>query len=191
MTTRAFYGGGVTAAGSEALAAGEITPARENIISALAGGPSGNLSLVYFTAQRTEAINTVTAWAGAAAAAATPTLIRFGVYEIAADGAGTLVAATANDTTLFAATNTEYQKSLTATFNKVARRRYAVGLLVVSASSMPTHQGLVHSGNTVSAAFLSLPPRQSGRLIGLSDLPSSYTDISLTTCVWKIAVRMS
>lgn len=194
MSARTFYGGGGgagTGTGSEALSVGEIVPAREQIISGLAGGSSGALSLTYFTAQKSEAINTVTVWTGNTAAAATPTLIRVGVYDIAADGAGTLLAATANDTTLFAAANTEYAKTLTATFNKVARRRYAVGVLVVSASAMPTHQGLVHSGNSLSAAFLSLGPRQSGRLTGLSDLPATYADGSLVTCPWKTAVRMS
>lgn len=193
MSARAFYGGAaqIAPSGSEALTVGEIAPPRESITSAIAAGSSGTLSLVYFTAQKSEAITAVTLWTGTTAAAATPTLIRVGVYEIAADGGGTLVAATANDITLFAAVNTEYVKPLAGTFNKVARRRYAIGPLIVTAAAMPTHQGLFHSGNAVSAAFLSLPPRQSGRITGLTDLPANFTDASLVTCPWKIAVRMS
>lgn len=188
MSARAFYGG---QSGQDMLVTGEMAPARELVTSGVAGGTTGTFSLLYFTARKTETINTVTVWTGSTGAAATPTLIRFGIYSIAADGGGTLVAATVNDTTLLAAANTEYSKALAAPFSKVAGRRYAIGTLVVSATTMPNFQGQNASGTTASTAFLSLPPRQSGRLTGQADLPSTFTDASLITSPWKIATRLS
>lgn len=129
---------------------------------------SGNLRLTYFTAPRSETWTAIAAVTGGSAAAATPTLCRMGVYSVAGNGDLTLLAACANDTSLFAAGSARYTRSLTASVNAVAGQRYAHGLLVVSAAAMPSFRG----GGT-DAALAALAPRVAGTIGGQSDLPAS------------------
>lgn len=137
---------------------------------------SGTLRLTYFTARKTETTTQVKIYTGTTAAAATPTLCRLGLYQIASDGAGTLVASTANDTTLFAAATTAYTKSWSVSFAKVAGQRYALGVLVVSGAATPTYLGSINSSAGVHATL----PRLTASLGAQADLPGSFTDASLS-----------
>jgi hypothetical protein len=132
---------------------------------------SGRLTLTYFTARAATVATNVSVSSGGTAAAATPTLARIGLYLVNADNTLTLVASTANDTTLFAATFTTYTKAFTASYTMIPGQRYAVGIIVVSGAAVPTFAG---AGPSVSAMAL-VAPRIAGYLTGQSDLPSTVT----------------
>lgn len=146
------------------------------------GAASGNLRLIYFTAPRAEAWNTVGWTGGTVAAGATPTLVRFGVYLVANNGDLSLVASTANNTALFAVASAVGAQALTATYNAVSGQRYAVGVLVVSAAAIPSIQGT--SGNQ-GTAQLTLPPRKTALLAGQVDLPLNIVagTLAVSNCV--------
>jgi len=97
---------------------GESVYARDSYTSSTAA-TSGDLVLAGFVAKKTQPITQIRVWTSGTAAAATPTICRMGIYlRSATTGDCTLVASHANDTTLFAATNTVYTKTLTSTFYK-------------------------------------------------------------------------
>ncbi|HYH49649.1 MAG TPA: glycosyl hydrolase family 28-related protein [Acidimicrobiia bacterium] len=151
------------------LTSGEETYSRRWATQTTVSTGAGTLRLTYFTARKTETINSVRVYSGGTAAGATPTLARIGVYSVAANGDLTLVASTANDTTLFAGANTAYTKALSAPWSKVAGRRYAIGPLVVTGATAPTVVGY-SAGNAAEAG---IAPRVSGAVTGQTDLPAS------------------
>jgi hypothetical protein len=136
---------------------------------------SQTLRLTYFTARRTEAITQVRVSSAGQAAAATPTLCRMGVYSEAANGDLTLVAAITSDTTLWAAVNSAYTRTLTSTFNKVAGQRYAAAVLVVTATTPPSFTGL----STADTTTFRLAPAIGGAVAGQSDLPATVANASI------------
>jgi hypothetical protein len=154
------------------LTAGEIVPPRTQITVNSIATVSGALYLGYWTADKSEPINTLTMWTGTVAAGATPTLCRMGVYSVAGNGDITLVASTSNDTALFAAQNTAYAKATQAPFAKVAGQRYATAVLIVSGATMPTFHGLQMPGTNPTNIFVRLAPAIVGRVTGQTDLPS-------------------
>lgn len=161
------------------VSSGEEAMPRSEIASSAATIASGDLRLSYFIARKTETTTQIRVKSGTTAAAATPTLVRLGLYTIAATGDGTLVASTANDTSLFAATTTAYIRSWTAAYAKVAGQRYALGVIVVTAVATPT---LIGSALGSTSTELALDPRLSGTIGGLSDLPATFlsTDVGAT-----------
>lgn len=158
----------------DAIAVGDATMRRRDVSSAaVALGTSGTLRLAFFTARLTETVTQLRMMTGATPAAATPTLCRAGIWTVAANGDITLVGSIANDTALFAAASTAYTRSLVSpsSFIKVAGQRYAIGLLVVSATTMPSFTG---QSNLNSAEAIVLP-RLAGSISSLSDLPTGTT----------------
>lgn len=137
---------------------------------------SGSCRLSFFTATKSETSTQVRVYSGATAAGATPTLVRVGLYAVASDGAGTLVAATPNDTALLASTNTGYTKSWSTPYAVVSGQRYAMALLVVSGATVPTMAGSA----LIPASESAMSPRITGQISGQSDLPASFTDAGLT-----------
>lgn len=134
------------------------------------GFSSGQLRFTHFTAQKSGTVNSLRVYTGSTAAAATPTLCRLGLYAYDdASATYTFLGATANDTTLFAAAGTQYTKALTASVNKVAGQRYALGLLVVSATTMPNLLGIPTGGSQDSTDGV---PRLSANWAGQTDLPT-------------------
>lgn len=154
----------------DALTSGESTLSRRAIMNG-ATLTSGIVRLTYFTARKTETINSVRVGTHTTAAGATPTLCRIGIYSVDGSGNLTLVASTANDTALFAAASTTYTKALSASWSKTAGQRYAVGVLVVTGATAPTIQGQILS----IADELAQAPRLCGARSGQSDLPSSIS----------------
>lgn len=145
----------------------ELLP-RLNVNGAQALNASGSLHLTYFTARKTEVINTVQMVVDATAATGT-TLARMGLYSVnAANGNLTLIAATANDPTLFNAAYTAFQRPLTSAFNKSKGTRYAFAVLVVG-TGMPAISALISPAGIDSSAA----PRLNGLLAGQTDLPGS------------------
>ena len=132
------------------------------------------MRLVYFTARKSETVSSLRTLSGTAAGA-TPTLCRVGLYGVAANGDLTLLASTANTTSLWSAATTRYDTALSASYAVTAGIRYAVGLLCVTGASLPT----VYVNNGGAAAEVGLDPRLCGVVAGLTDLPSSVTAASV------------
>lgn len=155
-----------------ALAVGESTFDRR---LATSGQPmsAGRIDFVYFQARKDETINNLRMFCNATAAAPTPTLCRLGVYAVAANGDLTLLAAIANDTTLFSTTFTAYTRALTTPLTKGAGRWYAVASLVVSAAATPH---LATMGVPASASYVNVILGAAPRLAG-ETVASSYTDL--------------
>ena len=91
---------------------------------------SGFIMGSVFRATKTETTTQVLVRTGSTACAATPTTCKIGLYTV--DDPSTMnltrVAVTANDTTLFAATNSDYTRSWAASTTKVAGTLYAASL---------------------------------------------------------------
>ena len=140
----------------------------------------GTLRFVYFVAQRTETINNLTVYSGSTAAGATPTLVRYGVYTVDGSGNLTLAHSIANDTAIFASTNTGYTRALTSSWSKVKGTRYAIGVLVVTAAAAPTltGQSVAALANIMGGSANKL--RRTSALTSQTDLPASVTSGSLT-----------
>lgn len=173
------------------LTTGEVIPNRELMQSQTVAPTSGTLAMSFFTADKTETISNLTVYTGSTAAGATPTLCRMGIYELDSSGNGTLVASTANDTTLFAATGTAYTKALSSSFTKVAGKRYATALLVVTGATAPTFHGPTPLNNAVVSTVLALAPAVNGRLTDQTDLPASFTAGSVTSYQQRVTMYLS
>jgi hypothetical protein len=157
---------------ADSLTTGEATiPRTDAGISNGNSMTSGSLRLTYKTATKTEVINTLEIPCGGTAAAATPSLIRAGVYVEEANGDLTLVASSANNTALFNAASTENSIALSAPFTKIRGKRYAVGLLVVTAATPPT----VFGSTSLLSSIIAKSPVLAAVRTGQSDLPASVT----------------
>lgn len=132
---------------------------------------TGQVGLVFWRAKRTETISKLAVYTAGTAAAATPTLCKMGLYLINGE-VGTLVAQTASDTTLFAATNTRYERDVTP-FTKVAGAKYATAVLIISGVAFPTFYGKDYGGG-VAATILGRLPHITATLNGQIDLPTSF-----------------
>ena len=149
------------------LTTGESTRPREISTSGLGLG-SGNLRLTYFTAAKTETVNSIRTVCSVLGTSAT--LQRIGIYSIDGSGNLTLEASTANDTSLWIAA-ASYTKSLSASFSKVRGTRYAVGFLYVGGGTSPSLAGLIPTNSAEAAE----PPRLSGFLSSQTDLPATIS----------------
>jgi hypothetical protein len=136
------------------------------------GLASGQLKLTYFTAHKTETTTQVRVISGSTAAGATPTLVRLGLYSVAANGDLTLVASTANDTTLFAAVNSIYTRSWSSSYVKVAGQRYALGIVLVTAAATPIIAGKPSPTAMYGSGELAASPRLTG-FSNQTDLPAT------------------
>jgi hypothetical protein len=165
--------------GDPLTAGGEAVCDRRIIAATGTALGSGNLQLTYFTAQVAETINNLVLYT-ASTAAATVTLIRYGVYSVAANGDLTLVASTANDTSLLAVANTRYLKALSSSWSKLAGQRYAAGLLTVSTTS-PSMVAVNAQSAAIFDAVFAQEPRLFGVVTSQSDLPSTVANASVTS----------
>lgn len=159
------------------LTAGEMAFSRDLATAANVPMTTQVLRLTYFTASKDETVNSARIISGATAATATPSLVRIGVYTEAANGDLTLVASTPNDTALLATINTVYTKALSAPLTKTSGRRYAVGVLVVSAVAMPTLVGYAYSAGITVEMFAS--PKACAAVNGNADLPATILNASI------------
>jgi hypothetical protein len=144
---------------------------------------SGALFLSYFTARKSETITQLRSYSSTPAAAATPTLVRFGLYTVASNGDLTLVASTPNDTALYATASTAYTKALTAGYALVKGVRYVFGVLVVSSFTVPT----VTAAPAITALdSTTQSPRMVGVVTAQTDLPSTIASGSIGTTGQRI-----
>jgi hypothetical protein len=158
------------------LATGQETFDRSLVNNASNGGASQSLRLTYFTAHKTQTITQVRVLTGGTPAAATPTLVRFGIYSVAANGDIALIASTANDTTLLASGGTAYTKALQASVGLVAGTRYAFGILVVTGAATPTFPCWTTG---LAGTELDRTPRIASVVAAQADLPASVVNASL------------
>ena len=135
---------------------------------------SGFFSLTAFTA--VSSFTTTQVGTSSVTLSSGLTVARMGLYTVDSSNLATLVAETANDTTLFAASNTLYTRSfntargLPSSFNIVAGQRYAFGYVVVG-TTVGSFWGTFQ--NATMAQFRGLSPS-----IGFS--ASSRTDLAST-----------
>jgi hypothetical protein len=158
---------------SREITSGESTLPRLSVIGTVNSG-SGSLRLTYFTARKTETINSVRIYTGSTAASG-GTLCRIGIYSEDGSGNLTLEASTANDTALWIAGSTSYTKSLSASFSKVRGTRYAVGPLFVGTTA-PTFIG--HAA--LPAGESGQSPRLGALIGGQTDLPATIANASIS-----------
>jgi len=158
---------------SHDLTTGEEVYPRELLTSGAVSSTTGNLRLVYFTALKAQATTQVRVMGGSTAAAATPTVIENGLFEINAAGDGARVAVTANDTSLYSVANGTYTRLWLASYNMVVGQRYALSWLVVSTVVTPTYAGYNLSSSVDVEAGVS--PRLTGRISGVTTTPMSFT----------------
>lgn len=152
---------------------GEQSISRYDATADFIAPASGACTFMYFTAGSNRQVTKATMVCGSTARS-TPTLIRIGLYTVAANGDMTLVASTPNDTALLASSYTPYEKALSVAYTFVPGQRYAAALLEVA-----TTPGNVYGcPSFVSNAGIS--PRICATKTGLSDLPASQTDATLT-----------
>jgi hypothetical protein len=170
---------------------GEGSIDRKAPLTGVAYGTSGNMLLTYRRAIKTETITKLSMACGTAAGA-TPSLIKFAVYSVNENtGDLTLVASTANDTTIFASANTGYEVNLSSSWSKTAGTLYAYGLLLISSQTLPTVIGHAHLASTGVNNILALPPRVTGLVSGQTDLPSSVVSSSIAVsnrALWTHAI---
>lgn len=158
------------------LDAGETTMPRRMVTSTSASTGNQNLRFAYFTAVRSATISQIAATTGGTAAGATPTLVKYAVFSVAANGDLTRVGVTASDTTMLAVASTTYAKALTSSFDTVAGQRYAAGILVVTGATAPTLLG--HTALTAPLAVRA--PRLAGFVAAQADIAASYTAAQIT-----------
>lgn len=176
----------------DSLTTGEFVPGNRLLVgSSSIAATSGTLVLAYFTADKTETIATLTAFTGTTAAAATPTLCRYGVYSVAANGDLTLIASTPNDTTLWAATQTAYPKALSASWSKVAGTRYALALLQVTSATAATFSGCQLSATSAMNTIVRYAPAVVGRVTSQTDLTSPISAGSIIGYQGIVAMLLS
>lgn len=144
---------------------------------------SGSLRLSYFTAPRSGAFTTIRMRTGGTAAAATPTLVRMGVYSVADNGDIALIGSHANDTALFATINTAYAKTLTTPVSLAQGARYACAVIIVTGAATPTVNGVTY----IDATTAGLDPREAGSVASQTDLPASVVAASIADTSLNIA----
>jgi len=163
---------------SHGLDTGEEVYSRADLASSAVPVVSQSMRLVYFTAKKSFTTTQVRVLGGTTAAAATPTLIENGLFEINAAGDGTRVAVTGNDTSLFSVASTTHTRLwLASSYNMIIGQRYALSWLVVSTVALPTFVGLILAAAAVTE--FSLPPRITGAVSSQAATPTSFTAASV------------
>lgn len=161
---------------SNLLTTGEATINRDLVGSARSLATQA-LHIVYFTARKTELVSQIRI-ASVGAAGATPSLVRIGWWT--ANAAGALlasVATTVSDTALLAGATTMYTKAFSASAMKIAGQRYAVGVLVVTATTAPTIAAGTWSSNV---SEFGQSPRRAGFVAAQADLPATVASGSIS-----------
>jgi len=172
--------------GNGAAAAGGIESLSRFGLTTLTGQSSGRLWVSYVTAAASGPIGRLMIASGDIAALSC-TLARMGLFTVSDDGSLTLVARTANDTTIAAGTFTAYDKVFAtaggypATYPITRGRRYALGFLQV-AGTPASLQGM-------SVLDGAEPPVASRIVAGQADIAASYAVGSLSAHFLSLYVR--
>lgn len=144
---------------------------------------SGSMRLVYFTPAASHTATTAITYVGSTPAGATPTLCKVGFYTVDEAGDLTLVASTANTTSMWSGgAATEYAVALSASYTFLAGQRYAAAVLVVTGATAPN---LCGCSGPVTSVLGARAPRIQGTVTGQSDLPASVSAGSVTNAATR------
>lgn len=142
----------------------------------------GNCYFTFFTPLKNMTVSEVTT-ATAGTAGSSITYAAAGLYTF--DGTtATLVARTANDTSLYGSTFTNYTRSFSTTggypssYTLVAGERYALAVLVTTTGTAPA---LYISSGFIPTNLAALDPRMTGMLTSQTELPTTATGFTGTT----------
>lgn len=161
-------------AGTELMPSSEGAFGRGLITSTLTLS-NGNFRAVFFTCRRSATITGIRTYVTATAQAGA-TLARIGLYTVDASDNLTLVASTANDTSLWTSASANVTKSLSSSYAVTRGLRYAVGMIVVGSSTAPVIGGMTANASTE----LAVVPRINCLLGSQTDLPASVAVGSMT-----------
>lgn len=173
---------------------GELNMPRTMIATNAVTATSGSILLTPFIASRSEPITKMRVRVGATIAG-TVTTIKLGVYEIDQNSNLTLVAVTANTTTMCATANaTGTLTSLTATWQKKYGHLYATGFIFVGTTA-PTlwgGAGQVFTSTTTVTPFDLAPLTGALRRTGQTDLVAAITkaNLAILTATQSLYVEM-
>lgn len=161
---------------NQSLAVVDVYPRMGNFSATLT---SGTVYFTFFSPLWTTTISNITAISAATASTGT-SLVRFGLYAFSG-GTATLVASTANDTTVFSSTNTASTRNLDTSYQLVAGNRYALAVLVVGSTP-----GTVYTAfNNPPAALTALEPRLTGAVALQTNLPTTASSFAASNIgVW-------
>lgn len=164
------------------LDSGESNFPRQDIETVIAAS-NQEITGAVFNAAKAEDINTieVTLWDTQFSGA--PTLARVGVYEWNMDtDVGTLVASSANDTTLFQTSFTTYSIPLSTTWKKKRGKYYVIPILTVASGVGGPPRFLARTAypaGSVAGDVMAKKPRMIVRDSGHTDLPATLTSSAL------------
>jgi hypothetical protein len=176
--------GGLAANLNQSLAVVDVAPRPGNSSSSLS---SGNVYFTFFSPMWSSTVDSISV-ASAAVLTSGVTRIRFGLYTFnESTGVATLVARTAESTSIFASANTlatllfNTTGGFPATYTLAPGTRYALGVIIVA-----SNPGSVYTTTTSQPlALSSLAPRTTGVVGGQTDLPSTTTVSTATSvAVW-------
>jgi hypothetical protein len=150
---------------------------RESGISTSGVGTiSGSIAFTFFTPVETTTVSQVSMQSSAAGSGLT--LVRIGLYTFD-ETTATLVAQTANDTTIFNANQTVFTRSFDttggfpATYRLVAGQRYALAVIQVGT----TPASLI--GKVTNSVLNAVAPKMNGSVTGQSDLVATRTTFTV------------
>ena len=176
--------GGLAANLNQSLAVVDVAPRPGNSSASLS---SGNVYFTFFSPMWSSTVDSISV-ASAAVLTSGVTRIRFGLYTFnESTGAATLVARTAESTSIFASANTlatllfNTTGGFPATYTLAPGTRYALGVIIVA-----TNPGSVYTAyNSQPLVLSSLAPRTTGVVGGQTDLPTTTTVSTATSvAVW-------
>jgi hypothetical protein len=147
---------------------------RTGIGSVATTGLSGSVLLTFFRACRTQQLNRWDMATASTVFAATPTLIRGGLYAVDSANNLSLAASSPNDTTLGTVANTKFGKAFTTPLEVYFGLWYAYAFLFVTAATAPTLLGPASAAGSTHVA-LDSDPRVNGTFAGQTDLPAAIT----------------
>jgi hypothetical protein len=182
--TQAVFDARLGSTGDQVALAAASTPRfsavdRVGGMAASVGLTASRLYLVAFTAAASAAVSNFYVRSRGTAGVGT-TLARMALFSVASNGNATLLARTASDTTLAAATFTDYTKAFDTTggypanYALVAGTRYALGILLVGSSTAAQVYGA-----SVSPSANSWLPWASMAVAAQTDIATSYTYASM------------
>ena len=170
-------------------AAGQFTSPSE-LLAGTITLVSQNFTAALFRCEQTQLVSNIQLLVGATAAAATPTVIRFGIYTISGTTA-TLAISTPNDTTLLAATNALSGRAVSTPGTINRGQDYFLGAIVVTGAAAPVMAGRAAATPiataTVQDTLFGSGLRQAGTIAAQADLPASFTTTNLVataTSIW-------
>lgn len=146
---------------------------------------SGTAYLTFFTARKTETVGDIRVIVRVGTVDAT--LSKMGLYAVASNNEGTLIASTANDPSMFVDEGVQVVRPFTAPVGVIAGQRYAVGLINISPTADPQIvSGIAPQGTTTGFSDESREaPMIQASMPGQADLPTSFENGELDGSIYR------